>query len=66
MAPKRQRGNLEAPPFGELGRLEHDDLDDTLLRHVCGGHLRNLAQHARLAHDLTDDDYRELAVLSFK
>lgn len=64
MSPKRRIKELEHPPFGELGRLEYDPVQDALLCHVCGGWYRSLAQHARLAHRLLADDYRELAGLN--
>ena len=53
-----------APAFGTLGRLEYDPLEDRLLCHVCGGWFRNLAQHARLTHGWTVDDYRASAGLN--
>lgn len=56
--------NLEQPRFGELGRLEYDPVEDALLCHVCGRWYKNLAQHARRAHQLEADDYRELAGLN--
>ena len=49
---------------GTYGRLEYDEETDALLCRVCGGGYRNLAQHARLAHGLSADAYRELAGLN--
>jgi Zn finger protein HypA/HybF involved in hydrogenase expression len=57
-------GDFPDPPYGTSGRLELDELEDRLLCHVCGGWFRGLAQHARLAHGLTADEYRELAGLN--
>ena len=48
MTPERRHEGLEPLPFGEVGRLEYDPVEDVLLCHVCGGRYRNLAQHARL------------------
>lgn len=46
------------------GRLDYDADSDLLRCHVCGRRYRFLAQHARLAHGLTADDYRGLAGLN--
>jgi hypothetical protein len=54
----------DAPRFGTFGRLDYDPLTDALCCHVCGQWKRNLAQHARLAHRLTSDEYRALAGLN--
>lgn len=57
-------GVTEVPRFGTRGRLDYDEHEDALLCHVCGRWKRNLAQHARLAHGLGADEYRELAGLN--
>ncbi|MBV9279258.1 MAG: hypothetical protein JOZ41_04180 [Chloroflexi bacterium] len=49
---------------GTAGRLDVDDLGDALLCHVCGRMCRSPAQHARMAHRLSADDYRRLAGLN--
>ena len=49
----------QSPAFGRLGLLDYDAADDTLQCHVCGKRFRNLAQHARIAHSLNADEYRE-------
>ncbi|MCL4371077.1 MAG: hypothetical protein M1401_03375 [Chloroflexi bacterium] len=54
---------VEASPYGEVGRLERDE-DGRLLCHACGRYCHSLAQHARLAHGLEADDYREWAGLN--
>ncbi|MCC6475369.1 MAG: MucR family transcriptional regulator [Burkholderiales bacterium] len=46
------------PPFGQVGTIERDPLEDRLRCHVCGRWCRNLAQHARLAHELAAAEYR--------
>jgi hypothetical protein len=58
------RTGKDPPPFGTLGPLEYDSIEDAQRCHVCGAGKRNLAQHARLAHGLTADAYRELAGLN--
>jgi hypothetical protein len=47
------------PPFGRLGALDLQPAGSGVQCHVCGRHFANLAQHARLAHRLWADDYRE-------
>lgn len=64
MSPERRHEGLEPPPFGEVGRLEYDPVEDALLCHVCGGHYHNLAQHARLTHHLGASEYRKVAGLN--
>lgn len=54
----------DAPRSGTFGRLDYDALTDALHCHICGEWKRNLAQHARLAHRLTSDEYRALAGLN--
>jgi Zn finger protein HypA/HybF involved in hydrogenase expression len=55
---------LPAPRHGTYGRLDYDEVIDGLLCHCCGRWYRNLAQHARLAHGVGADDYRDLAGLN--
>ena len=57
-------GELPEGLHGAHGRLEYDAGADALLCRVCGGSCRNLAQHARRAHGLSADEYRELAGLN--
>jgi hypothetical protein len=50
--------------YGRRGHLEYDPDEDRLLCHLCGGWFRSLASHARRAHSLSANDYRELAGLN--
>jgi hypothetical protein len=50
--------------YGTYGTLTIAEENDTLLCHVCGAWKRNLASHARRAHRLSADAYRELAGLN--
>lgn len=61
---RRLSEEVEPPAFGTYGRLDYDNIADRLLCHVCGGWYRNLAQHVRLTHGWTADDYREYAGLN--
>jgi hypothetical protein len=49
---------------GTFGCLDVSVEDDRLLCCVCGHWFRNLAQHARIAHSLTADEYRAVAGLN--
>lgn len=50
--------------FGTIGRLEYDEGSDAFLCHVCGQWKRNLASHAMRAHNISPDEFRELAGLN--
>jgi len=50
--------------YGTPGHLAYDPVSETLLCHLCGRSLRNLAQHVRLSHGLLADEYRALVGLN--
>lgn len=50
--------------YGTPGRLDYDPVSETLLCHMCGRGLCNLAQHVRLSHGLQADEYRALVGLN--
>lgn len=47
------------PPYGELGILAYDPIDDKVQCHICGHWFRSLGPHVQKAHGWTADDYRE-------
>jgi hypothetical protein len=51
-------------PHGTYGRLDDDAVADAPLCHVCGRWVKNWVQRARLSHELSAADYRELAGLN--
>lgn len=50
--------------FGEYGRLAVDEAGERLACAVCGGWYASLASHARRAHRLAAEEYRDFAGLN--
>lgn len=53
----------QAPLFGPVGELPYDPDEDRVQCHLCGGWFRALAPGHLRRHDLTADEYRQIAGL---
>ena len=45
--------------FGHLGVVMYDDENDSIQCHICGVWVKMLAQHARMAHGIKSEQYRQ-------